>query len=52
MGKLRLPESLRRFVERQTTAAVADLWGGDKEHRLPYGSYWFRAVAWPAKKGP
>jgi hypothetical protein len=45
MGKLRLPESLRRFVERQTTAAVADLWGGDKEHRLPYGSYWFRAVA-------
>jgi hypothetical protein len=46
MGKPRLPESLRRYVERQTTRAIADLWGGDRnEHRSPYGSYWYRAVA-------
>jgi hypothetical protein len=46
MGKPRLPESLRRFVERQTTRTVAGLWDGDrKEQRLPYGSYWYRAVA-------
>ena len=46
MGKKRLPESLRRFVERQTTVPVTDLWKGDpKEQRSPYGSYWYRAVA-------
>jgi hypothetical protein len=46
MGKPRLPESLRRFVERETTTAVADVWDGDrKEHCSPYGSYWYRAVA-------
>ena len=46
MGKTRLPESLRRFVERQTTMAVPDLWKGDpKERSSPYGSYWYRAVA-------
>jgi hypothetical protein len=46
MGKSRVPESLRRFVERQTTMPVTDLWGGDrKEERSPYGRYWYRAVA-------
>ena len=46
MSKPRLPESLRRFVERQTTRPVADLWKSDpKEQRSPYGSYWYRAVA-------
>ena len=46
MGKTRLPESLRQFVERQTTMPVTDLWDGDrKEERSPYGSYWYRAVA-------
>src|SRR3954451_10517023 len=46
MGKSRIPESLRRFVERQTTMPVTDLWDGDrKEQRSPYGSYWYRAVA-------
>ena len=46
MSKPRLPESLRRFVERQTTMPVADLWEGDpKEQHSPYGSYWYRAVA-------
>ncbi len=46
MSKPRLPESLRQFVERQTTMAVADLWDGDAmESRSPYGSYWYRAVA-------
>jgi hypothetical protein len=46
MGKTRLLESLRRFVERQTTMAVPDLWKGDpKERSSPYGSYWYRAVA-------
>ena len=45
-GKTRLPESLRRFVERQTTVPVADLWKRDPEdRRSPYGSYWYRAVA-------
>ena len=46
MSKPRLPESLRQFVERQTTMAVTDLWDGDpKEQSSPYGSYWYRAVA-------
>ena len=46
MGKKRLPESLRRFVERQTTMPVTDIWKSDpKEQRSPYGSYWYRAVA-------
>lgn len=46
MGKTRLPESLRRFVEQQTTLPVTDLWKGDpKERRSPYGSPWYRAVA-------
>jgi len=46
MGKSRLPESLRRFVERQTTMPVADLWdGGREEPHSPYGSYWYRTVA-------
>jgi hypothetical protein len=46
MGKPRLPESLRRFAERQTTRAVADLWDSEpKERRSPYGGYWYRAVA-------
>ena len=43
---MRLSESLRQFVERQTTMPVADLWEGDpKEQRSPYGTYWYRAVA-------
>ena len=46
MSRPRLPESLRRFVERHTTRAAADLWKSDpKEQRSPYGSYWYRAVA-------
>ncbi len=46
MGRLRVPESLRRFVERQTTMPIADLWDGDrKERHSPYGSHWYRAVA-------
>ena len=46
MGKARLPEPLRRFVERQTIMPVADLWDGDRTDRhSPYGSYWYRAVA-------
>jgi hypothetical protein len=46
MGKSRLPESLRRFVERQTTRPIANLWdGGREEPHSPYGSYWYRAVA-------
>lgn len=46
MARKRVPESLRRFVERQTTVPVADLWKGDpQEQRSPYGSYWYRAVA-------
>jgi len=46
MGRLRIPESLRRFVERQTTMPIADLWDGDrKERHSPYGSHWYRAVA-------
>ena len=46
MRKPRLPESLGRFVGRQSTRAVADVWDGDpNEHRSPYGSYWYRAVA-------
>jgi hypothetical protein len=46
MGKSRIPESLRRFVERQTTMPVTDLWEGDrKPERSPYGSCWYRAVA-------
>jgi hypothetical protein len=45
MSKSRLPESLRQFVERQTTMPVADLWNGDrKEERSPCGSYLYRAV--------
>src|SRR3954451_22483791 len=46
MSTLRLPESLRQFVARQTTMPVADCWSGDrKEESSPYGSYWYRAVA-------
>jgi hypothetical protein len=46
MGQSRRPESLRQFVERQTTMPVTELWKGDrKEQRLPYGRYWYRAVA-------
>jgi hypothetical protein len=46
MGKTRLPESLQRFVARQTTRPVTDLGDGDAmEPRSPYGSYWYRAVA-------
>src|SRR4051795_3911911 len=46
MSRPRLPESLRRFVARQTTRAVTDLWDGDrKEQHSPYGSCWYRAVA-------
>jgi hypothetical protein len=46
MGRLHVPESLRRFVERQTTMPIADLWDGDrKEQHSPYGSHWYRAVA-------
>ena len=46
MGRLHVPESLRRFVERQTTMPIADLWDGDrKERHSPYGSHWYRAVA-------
>jgi hypothetical protein len=46
LGKKRVPESLRRFVERQTTVPVTDVWKSDpKEQRSPYGSYWYRAVA-------
>src|SRR4051794_14280489 len=46
MGKAYLPESLRRFVARQATRPVADLWDGAREEgHSPYGSYWYRAVA-------
>ncbi|MBV8384401.1 MAG: hypothetical protein JOZ63_17470 [Planctomycetaceae bacterium] len=46
MGQKRLPESLQRFVARQTTRPVTDLGDGDAmEPRSPYGSYWYRAVA-------
>ena len=46
MSQDRLSESIRRFVERQTTMPVADLWEVDsKELRSPYGTYWCRAVA-------
>lgn len=46
MATTRLPASLRRFVERQTTMPVTDLRDGDREEdRSPYGSYWYRAVA-------
>src|SRR5947208_162014 len=43
---MHIPETLRRFVERQTTMPVADLQDSDREEpRSPYGSYWYRAVA-------
>jgi hypothetical protein len=46
MGETRLPESLRQFIERQTTRPVAELRDGDRrEQHSPYGSYWYRAVA-------
>ena len=46
MSKSPLPESLGRFVARQTTGPVADLWDGAREERhSPCGSYWYRAVA-------
>ena len=46
MKEARIPESLRQFVERQTTMPVTDLWKGDwKEERSPYGTYWYRAIA-------
>jgi hypothetical protein len=45
-GQSRIPESLRQFVERQTTMPVTDLWEGDREgQHSPYGSSWYRAVA-------
>ena len=38
MGQKRLPESLQRFVARQTTRPVTDLGDGDAmEPRSPYG---------------
>jgi hypothetical protein len=47
MGKSHLPESLRQFVERRTTMPVTELWKGDgTEQRSPYGTYWYRAVAY------
>jgi hypothetical protein len=46
MGQSLIPESLRQFVERQTTMPVTDLWEGDREaQHSPYGSSWYRAVA-------
>ncbi len=46
MGKKRVPESLRQFVERQTIVPVTDLWRrAPEEQQSPYGSYWYRAVA-------
>jgi hypothetical protein len=46
MGKLLISESLRRFVERQETMPIADLWDGDRKvQHSPYGSYQYRAVA-------
>jgi hypothetical protein len=46
MDQSRIPESLRQFVERQTTMPVMNLWDDNpKEERSPYGSYWYRAVA-------
>ena len=46
MSRPRLPESLRRFVERHTTREAAGLWKSDpKGQHSPYGSYWYRAVA-------
>jgi hypothetical protein len=35
MGKMRLPASLRQFVERQSTVPVTDLWNGDSKERSP-----------------
>lgn len=44
--KTKLPDSIREFVESQSTMPVADLWKVDlEEHRSPYGSCWHRAVA-------
>jgi hypothetical protein len=46
MGQSLIPESLRQFVERQTTMPVTGLWEGDREgQHSPYGSSWYRAVA-------
>jgi hypothetical protein len=46
MDQSRIPQSLRQFVERQTTMPVTDLWDDNpKEERSPYGTYWYRAVA-------
>jgi hypothetical protein len=46
MGQPLIPESLRQFVERQTTMPVTDLWEGDRQaQHSPYGSFWYRAVA-------
>lgn len=46
MAQTSIPESLQRFVDRQTTLPVTDLWDGDRQGRCsPYGSYWYRAVA-------
>jgi hypothetical protein len=45
-GQIRIPKSLRQFVERQTTTPFTTLWEGDwKEERSPYGRSWYRAVA-------
>src|SRR4051812_50221569 len=46
MSESPLPEALGRFVARQMTRSVADLWAGAREEpHSPYGSYWYRAVA-------
>jgi hypothetical protein len=46
MNKKRLPESLRRFVARQTTMPVTDLGNGDAmEQHSRYGSYPMFGVA-------
>jgi hypothetical protein len=46
MGQKLLPESLQRFVARQTTRPVTDLGDGDAmEQSSPYGSSWYRAIA-------
>jgi hypothetical protein len=40
------PDSVQEFVGRQTTLPVSELWKPDpKALFLPYGSYWYRAVA-------
>ena len=40
-----LPSSMRRFVERQTTLPLANLFEDNDSTVYPYGEYWRRAVA-------